>query len=109
SRRNPRLMEPAALALGELGAAARAPLLALLQEAHPGDPALFAAEVALECQGEEAVPDVLRLLEGGRPHLVEVAVWVLSQGQDARAAEPLLARLGEMADRYPVLDYVRRG
>jgi HEAT repeat protein len=109
SRRNPRLMEPAGLVLGELGAPARTALLVLARECRPEDPALFAVEVALECQGAGAVEDVLPLLEAEGRHLVDVGVWVLSQIGDPRAVEPLLDALERVGDRYPVLDFVRRG
>ena len=109
SRRNPRLMEPAGLVLGELGAPARTALLALARECRSEDPALFAVEVALECQGAEAVEEVLPLLAVEERHLVDVGVWVLAQIGDPRAAEPLLNALERIGDRYPVLDFVRRG
>jgi HEAT repeat protein len=109
SRRNPRLMEPAGLVLGELGAPARAALLALAREVHPEDPALFAVEVGLECQGAEGVEDVLPLLAAEEQHLVDLAVWVLAQIGDPRAAEPLFCTLERVGDRYPILDFLRRG
>jgi HEAT repeat protein len=109
SRRNPRLMEPAALVLGEQGAASRGPLLSLLRECHPDDPALFAVEIALEVQGKEAVDDLLVLLDHERVHVREVAAWVLGQIGDLRAVEPLLAHIDRLEDRYPVLDFVRHG
>jgi hypothetical protein len=109
SRRNPRLMEPAALALGDLGVAARRPLLDLLRECRPEDPALFAVELSLQAQGPAAVEDILPLLDAPAAHVVEVAVWILAQIGDPRAAEPLFRHLDRVEDRYPVIDFVRRG
>jgi hypothetical protein len=109
ARRNPRLMEPAALVLGELGPAARDAIVTLLRDAGPDDPALFAAEIALEVHGAEATADLIALLATNAPHQREVAIWVLSHVGGVEAADALLGQLEHWDDPYPILDYVRRG
>ena len=109
ARRTPRLMEGAAFALGELGADARAPLLAMFRECRAADPALFAMEIAFEAQGADAVPDLLPLLDAEAPHVRESAARILAQAGDPAAIDPLLAHLTQLADRSPVLDFVKRG
>lgn len=109
ARRNPRLMESAALVLGELGAVARAPILALFRDCRAEDPALFAVELALEVQGAEAVADLLPFLSSDVDHLRETAAWVLSRIGGPEVTGALLAQLSRLEDRYPVLDFVKRG
>lgn len=109
SRRSPRLMESAAFALGELGAAARGPLREQLQQCRAADPALFAAEIAFEVQGPSATAELLPLLDAEAAHVRESAALIIAQAGDPSATEPLLEHLGKLADRGPILDFVRRG
>ncbi|MGQ9599988.1 MAG: HEAT repeat domain-containing protein [Anaerolineae bacterium] len=86
--------EEAALALGRLGAAAIAPLAALLAEDQTSL-RWWAARTLAEVGGDEGVRLLLHTLEDGDPDVRACAALALGQIGDGQAAPALARRLGD--------------